>query len=78
MTKNVHVHVHSWKINIKHTQQFIEDKFKDTKGVIRSRKSKKNRQFKGKKKKNKGTPMINIAQYRQVKIEQHDLPKNRG
>jgi hypothetical protein len=49
----------------------LEVIFKDTKGVIRRRKSKKTRQFKGQKKKNKGTQMINKAQYRKLKIEQH-------
>ena len=46
-------------------------KLKDTKGVIRSRKSKKDRQFNGQKKLKKEQTMIYKILHRKLKIEQY-------
>jgi hypothetical protein len=47
-------------------------KFEDTKGVIRSCKSKKDRQHNGQKKKDKRKSTIYKTLYRKLKIEQHE------
>ena len=47
----------------------IEEKFEDTKGVIQRRKSKKDRQYNGQKKKENST---NNKLHRKLTIEQHE------
>ena len=51
----------------------MEEKIEDTKAVIGSRNSEKDRQYNGKMKKTKGQIMINKTLYRKLKIEQHDI-----
>ena len=52
--------------------------FEDTKGVIRIRKSRKNRQHNGQMKKDKMTTKIYKTLRRKLKNEQHESAKNRG
>ena len=51
----------------------MQRKYEDTKGVVRIRKSKKNRQHNGQKKKNKRTNNHLQQLNRTLKIEQHEL-----
>jgi hypothetical protein len=57
------------------TFYYIEEKFKDDKGVIRSRISKKNRKHNGQMKREKGHTRINETLYRKLKTEQHKKPE---
>ena len=50
-----------------------EEKFEETKWAIRSRKSKKNRQYNDQKWNNKAQTMIYKTVHRKLKIEQHEL-----
>ena len=54
-----------------------EVRFEDTKWVIRSRKSKKNGQYKGRKKKVKKTITLHTL-HRKLKLQQHKPPKKIG
>jgi hypothetical protein len=55
-----------------------QEEFEDTKGIIRIRISKKNRQHNGQKKKYKRTNSDLQNIYIKLKIEQHEPTKNRG
>jgi hypothetical protein len=61
------------KFNSVNGYMIMQRKYEDTKGVIRIRKSKKNRQHNGQKKKNKRTNNHLQQLNRTLKIEQHEL-----
>ena len=50
----------------------LTKKFENTKGVIRSRKLEKDRQYNGNIKKDKGQTMVNKSLHRQLKVEKHE------
>ena len=52
--------------------------FVDTKGVIKSRESRKDRQHNGQKKSMKGQTMIYKTLHRKLKIKQHEPPLKTG
>jgi len=54
------------------TEKKRKEKFEDTKGVLRFRKSEKDRQHNGQKKKSKWTTTIYKTLHRKLKIEQHE------
>jgi hypothetical protein len=53
------------------SHRIFKEKFKDTKGTIRSLKLKNDRQYNGQKKRTKGQAMIYKSLCRKLKIEQH-------
>ena len=61
------------KFNSVNGYMIMQRKYEDTKGVVRIRKSKKNRQHNGQKKKNKRTNNHLQQLNRTLKIEQHEL-----
>jgi hypothetical protein len=50
----------------------VKENFEDTKGVIRSRKSKKDRQYNDKRKSTKEQTLIHKTLRRKIKTEQHE------
>jgi hypothetical protein len=60
------------KSNKRSSNTNLTKKFENTKGVIRSRKLKKDRQFNGNIKKDKGQTMVYKSLHIQLKVEKHE------